>query len=207
MSKSWLTRIVERLRGPRELRPVGSTKGQLPYSVARLLHELAGQTSEGVIVEIGSFRGRSAVALATGAKVPVYAVDPHETFEGVLGGRYGAEDRGAFYRAMLRTGMYQRVRLINLPSAVVARAWEHPVGLLWIDGDHTYEGVRRDVDAWQRHLTKNAIIAFDDATDPEIGPYHVIEELLRDGWTEVASVDRARALGRATGQEQERPRL
>jgi Methyltransferase domain len=96
----------------------------------------------------------------------------------VLGGRFGPEDRGAFYRHMLCTGAYRTVRLVNLTSRIVAPGWELPVGLLWIDGDHTYEGVRSDFDLCAPHLTQRATVAFDDAANRNLGPYRVIQELI-----------------------------
>jgi MMP 1-O-methyltransferase len=161
------------------------TEGTTSVAEAQLLFELASQCRDGCIVEVGSYRGRSAVALAlgtqNGADLPVYAIDPHEEFVGVLGGRFGPEDRGAFYRHMLSTGCYRSVRLVNLPSRVVAPQWELPVGLLWIDGDHSYEGVRSDFDLWAPHLTRNAVVAFDDAANQNIGPYRVVQELVASG--------------------------
>lgn len=140
------------------------------------------------IVEVGSYRGRSTVALAHGSLdgccVPVYAIDPHEEFEGVLGGQFGYEDRGAFMSAMVATGSFEVVRLVNLSSGLVTAAWREPIGLLWIDGDHRYEGVRRDFECWAAHLAEGAVVAFDDATDPGLGPWKLLEELLAAGRVE-----------------------
>lgn len=149
----------------------------------RCLSQLAASVRKGCIVEVGSYRGASTAALAAGAKddVAVYAVEPHEEFVGLLGGQFGPADRAAFFRRMLRTGHYQSVRLVNLPSHVAAAGWEHPVGLLWIDGDHTYDGVRRDFEAWRVHLTDTTIIAFHDSTDQSLGPYQLIGELTENG--------------------------
>ena len=62
-----------------------------------LLIRLASQVREGVIVEIGSYRGRSTIALAMGSfrgqAVPVYAIEPHENFTGVFGRRFGPADK------------------------------------------------------------------------------------------------------------------
>ena len=62
-----------------------------------------------------------------------------------------------------------------------ARLAQGRVGLLWIDGDHSYEGVKRDFCCWSQHLTDDATVAFDDATDPTIGPCKIIDELLESG--------------------------
>src|SRR3954465_7859897 len=161
------------------------TQGMTSFEEVSLLYELARKARKGCIVEVGSYRGRSTVALGRGSmdgnRVPVFAIDPHEEFRGVLGGQFGPEDRGAFFRAMLDTACYQVVRLGNLSSEVVAAQWTKPVGLLWIDGDHSYEGVKRDFSCWSPHLTDDETVAFDDATDPTIGPHKMIAELLQSG--------------------------
>ena len=55
--------------------------------------------------------------------------------------------------------------------------------LLWIDGDHCYDAVRRDVEDGLPKLHEKAIIVFDDALDPNVGPCHVIDDLVsRRGW-------------------------
>jgi hypothetical protein len=168
---------------PPHLRAVDRVKGAITLEEADLLFRLAGQTDgKGCIVEVGSYRGRSTVALAAGAgSTPVFAIEPHEPFTGVLGGEFGPEDRAAFFEAMLDSKGYERVRLVNLSSEIVTPGWQQPVGLLWIDGDHSYEGVRRDWDAWKPHLVAHALVAFDDSTDEAIGPYRLIAELTQAG--------------------------
>ena len=48
------------------------------------------------------------------------------------------------------------------------------------NGDHRYTAVRRDIGCWLSKLSPDATSVFDDALDPAVGPYHVIQELLRD---------------------------
>ena len=157
---------------------------------ADLLLRLANKDDPaGCIVEVGSYRGRSTVALAQGAgSSPVFAIEPHEPFKGVFGGVFGPADRAAFFRTMLSSRAYERVRLVNLSSEVITPGWQMPVRLLWIDGDHSYEGVRRDWDAWNPHLVAGAAVAFDDSTDKSAGPHRLIGELIDAG--ELAVVER-----------------
>ena len=179
---------------PEELRDIASIDGWLSRDAAVLLYDLARQVTKGCIVEVGSYRGRSTVVLALGAAAGhsprVYAVEPHEPFIGVLGGEFGPEDKAAFFRNMLRTGAYRHVRLLNISSEVLAPGWNQPVALLWLDGDHAYEGVRRDFDAWQPHLLPDCDVVLDDADDPELGPYRLVQELAADGWEKVRQVGR-----------------
>ncbi|WP_245479707.1 class I SAM-dependent methyltransferase [Hansschlegelia zhihuaiae] len=135
---------------------------------------------------MGSFRGKSAVALAYGASqsqagAAVVCVEPHAEFTGVYGGKFGPEDRAAFFRVMLETGAYEHVSLVNLRSRDAARAWVGPIGLLFIDGDHTLRGVSTDVEAWEKHVAVGGVVVFDDAIDRKIGPARVIDQLLASG--------------------------
>jgi hypothetical protein len=161
---------------------IGRTEGMTSVEEAKLLYRLAREVRSGCIVEVGAYRGRSTVALGRGSldgcRVPVFAIEPHQTFTGVLGGRFGPADAGAFYRAILETGCYHVVRLVSLSSEQVAPGWRMPVALLWIDGDHSYEGVRRDFESWRPHLMAGATVVFDDAADPSLGPHLLIAELL-----------------------------
>jgi hypothetical protein len=159
-----------------------------------LLTRLAGEVDEGCIVEVGSWRGMSTIALANGARVPVYAIEPHEEFTGVLGGMFGPDDRRAFFENLLEAGVVEKVRLVNLSSEVVAPGWELPVGLLWIDGDHRYEGVKRDFTSWEPHLRGK--VAFHDAIQEKLGPFRLIEELLADGYELVEHVQGTKVLRR-----------
>jgi hypothetical protein len=161
---------------------------------ADLLTRLASEVDEGCIVEVGSWRGMSTIALAKRARVPVYAIEPHEHFTGVLGGTFGPDDRRAFFENLLRARVVEKVRLVNLSSEVVAPGWRLPVGLLWIDGDHRYEAVRRDLTCWEPHLRGK--VAFHDAIQPTLGPFRLIEELLADGYELVEHVQGTKVLQR-----------
>ena len=182
---------------------IESVQGAISIGQARLLRKFARQVSEGVIIEVGSFRGRSTVALSVGsregANAAVFAIDPHEEFDGVFGGKFGPPDRRAFFESMLSTGCWQNVRLVNLSSEVVSAAWQRPVELLWIDGDHSYEGVRRDFDCWVPHLLPGGTIALDD-TEAGGGPAQLVEELLAEGWTVTKHIGKLKAVARLAEQ-------
>jgi len=162
---------------------VMSIEGQVQRAEAQILVQLASQVEKDtVIVEIGSYRGRSTIALAFGSRAGnrnrVYSVDPHDEFEGVYGGRFGPEDQAVLYRNISKSKVGDLVSIISLPSADVARAWSKSnIGLLWIDGDHRYEAVRADFNAWSRYLLPEAVVAFHDVDLP--GVKRLIGELLQ----------------------------
>ena len=161
-------------------------------SQCAVLYELAQESTHGV-VEIGSYRGKSTVALALGSKaghqVPVFAVDPHEDYEGLPGPngepgyQFGAEDRRQFFQNILNCDCWDCVRLVNLPSTQAAASWVRPIDVLFIDGNHRYEAVKADCDAWLPHLVSGGQVVFHDALS-HLPPYQVAQELIRDGHME-----------------------
>ncbi len=167
---------------PRQIAELMSIEGAITEAELVHLYQLATLVRGGCIVEVGAFRGRATAALAMGSlagfNVPVYAIDPHEEFAGVYGGTFGPEDRGSFFTTMLKLRLYPIVRLINLSSEWLAPKWPLPVRLLWVDGDHRYEGVRRDLECWLPKLHHDATIVFHDALDPAIGPYRIVQQLV-----------------------------
>jgi predicted O-methyltransferase YrrM len=158
-------------------------EGWLGIEAAQFLFEAAAAVRSGCIVEIGSYRGRSTIALCagsrSGARVPVYAIEPHEDFVGVKGGVYGPSDRRAFFRNLFTMKFASLVRLINASSEVVAPGWDKPVSLLFIDGDHRYDAVYLDFNLWRPHLFDGAVVIFQDAPGP--GPAAVIKDNVAAG--------------------------
>jgi glycosyltransferase involved in cell wall biosynthesis len=161
-------------------------EGGITTHEAALLRRLAASASGGCIIEVGSWRGKSAVALALGvrdraAPIPIFCIEPHRPFVGFYGGQFGPTDRGVFYRVMQRTGAFREVALVNLSSEDVAATWASPVGLAFIDGDHRHAQVRRDFECWDRHVVLGGLIAFDDAIDPACGPARLVAEIVQTG--------------------------
>jgi hypothetical protein len=169
--------------------------GMIGDKEAVLLTRLAGEVDDGCIIEVGSYRGMSTIALAKGARVPVYAIEPHEEFTGVLGGSFGPDDRRAFFENLLQAGVVEKVRLVNLSSEVVAPGWQFPVGLLWIDGDHRYEAVKRDFESWEPHL--RGLVAFHDTIQPTLGSTQFVDELLAQEFELVEQVQGTKVLRRS----------
>lgn len=126
------------------------------------------------IVELGSYKGRSACFLAMGSKAgfrpPVYAVDPWD-LPGNVTGRFGyanPETREAFESNVRRLHLEDIVVQVQAYSTGYAESYDGPmVGLLYIDGDHGYRSVRGDYRAWERHLAGGAHILFDDLDTPK----------------------------------------
>lgn len=156
--------------------------GHLTENEARFLGLLAACVpGKGAIVEIGSFKGRSTVMLAKVASHyghgPVVAIDPHNS-DILLKTEDHPEDSS--YRDFL--GNIRAARVSNqvephlARSMDVARSWERPIRVLWIDGDHSLEGAKGDLDGFLPHVEPEGVVAFHDALNVFPGPIRVFVE-------------------------------
>jgi len=160
--------------------------GHLAENEARFLGLLAACVpARGAIVEIGSFQGRSTVMLATVAShyglEPIVAIDPHNS--PILLDHHAnpeASSYPTFLNSICAAGVSSHVESRLGYSTEVASSWNRPIRLLWIDGDHTYEGAKKDLDGFFPHLVPLGVVAFHDALNAFPGPIRVfVEDVLR----------------------------
>ena len=160
--------------------------GFLLENEARFLGLLAACTpAPGLIVEIGSFKGRSTVMLATVAAHyglgPVVAIDPHN-FNLSIGpvAASPASSCDEFIESLRVAGVSTQVEFHHALSKDVSPYWNRPIRLLWIDGDHSYAGAKADFDGFTRHVNPNGIVALHDSLNLFPGPIRVfVEDVLR----------------------------
>ena len=140
--------------------------------------------AQGTILEIGSYKGKSTVGLASIAQRyglgPVVAVDPHSA-PAVTDFGHGLQQSSwdDFRASLRRAGVEQSVEAHRAYSRDLAPGWTRPIRYLWIDGDHTYQGAKADLDLFRKHLTPGAIVAMHDVLHSFEGPIRVfVEELL-----------------------------
>ena len=140
---------------------------------------------DGVSVEIGSFKGKSTVGLATVAAHyglgPIVSIDPHNApsvTDPLLGGQ--ASSFNDFLSALRVAGVEQHVEAHRALSREVSQGWTRPIRFLWIDGDHTYDGAKLDFDLFSPYLVEGGIIAVHDILHEFEGPIRVfVEDILR----------------------------
>ncbi len=160
--------------------------GHLNENEARFLGLLtACAPASGTIVEIGSFKGRSTVMLAKVASHydlgPIVAIDPHNS--PILLDHHsdpGASSYQDFLNSIRAAGVSNQVESHVAYSKEAANSWNRPIRLLWIDGDHSYEGAKEDLDGFFPHLVPLGVVAFHDALNAFPGPIRVfVEDVLR----------------------------
>lgn len=194
--------------------------GHVSPAEMELLYRLASRTApQGVIVEIGSFQGKSTVCLGLGAKeisAKVYAIDPHEDEQINDTTHYGMENHAALLKNLVEFGVADVVRVIALPSLFAHRAWGHEtiwrydrdwvndqpqIDLLWIDGSHEHKDVVNDLWSWRRSMSPNGRIALHDSSGHFPGVTQAMNEFLADGkfgkWQITQQVDATTVLERS----------
>lgn len=160
--------------------------GYLGENEARFLGLLAAcAPGEGAIVEIGSFKGRSTVMLASVAAryglPPVVAIDPHNS-PMLLDTKTNPEASSYqdFLQSIAAAGLSSHVEPHRDYSSSVAQSWNQPIRVLWIDGDHSYDAAKQDLHNFLPHVAPFGIVAFHDALSEFPGPIRVfVEDVLR----------------------------
>lgn len=162
-----------------------------PNNYATLRKLAAGVPATQTIVEIGTYKGASAIALADGARsgfgAHVVTIDPHD-LPGFRVGHDGTDYtnpaiRVAAERAIKAAGHDEHITMVRAFSTDAAEYYDGPpVGMLHIDGDHREGAVRRDYAAWEPHLAPHAVVAFDDyRADWFPGVVNVVTKLVDKG--------------------------
>jgi MMP 1-O-methyltransferase len=167
------------------MRIVDFVDGWLTENEGRLLFNLAKEaTGVGVIVEIGSWKGKSTICLAKGSKAgkgsKVYAIDPHNGSDEIRKMQGEVNTLDEFRRNITLYNVEDIIIPLIKTSLDAAKNFDQRVELVFVDGAHDYDLVKLDFDLWFPKLNHGGIIAFHDTiTWP--GPKKVVEEFMHAG--------------------------
>ncbi|MBC8164153.1 MAG: class I SAM-dependent methyltransferase [Roseiflexaceae bacterium] len=127
-----------------------------------------------VCVEIGSARGKSAcyigAALRDNGGGTLYAIDPHTAT--AWNDSQSVETLPIMRANLRRFALLPFVEIVRASSGEAASGWKRPIDLLFIDGDHSYAGVRQDWELFARHVQPLGAVVFHDTLwdiRPELG--------------------------------------
>ncbi len=163
------------------------------------------------VVELGVYEGSSAVVLCVvlDAAAELHLVDPFGHHGWALPAGWGATE-GASRRVVARAARRHagpRVHWHVDYSSAVARRWLGAVDLVFVDGDHSEEGVRADWEDWHGFVEPGGAVLFHDARLSQPGgrglpgPTAVVDSLFRGaspvvGWSIAREADRTVAVVR-----------
>jgi predicted O-methyltransferase YrrM len=152
---------------------------------------------DGIVVEIGSYQGGSACFLAAGiarrGSGRLTCVDPHLGGPPWLGMAPGQRTLEKFRWAIRACGLSRWVETRVGDSAAVASIWPAlPLDAVFIDADHSFRGVLRDLECWGTKVKPGGLVLFDDADDSTLTE-------LRDALEVVKTLDSISHLGTVGG--------
>jgi predicted O-methyltransferase YrrM len=150
---------------------VQGVEGWLTDAQAHRLWNTAAALRPGArVVEIGSFRGRSTIVLASAAAegVELVAIDPHG------GGDRGPQeitpdavagdaDFAAFNANLDAAGVQPRIRHVRAMSDQALGEVSAPIDLLFIDGAHRYAPARADIEQWGSRVAAGGSMLIHDS--------------------------------------------
>jgi predicted O-methyltransferase YrrM len=172
---------------------ISEVKGFLDEEEGLRLFQLASEAcSLGPCLEIGSFCGKSTVYLGVACKIKgktLFSIDHHRGSEeqqpgqpyfdaDLIDSKSGLIDSFPYFRAIIqKAGLDEVVVPMVTKSRVAAKDWATPLGLVFIDGGHSYETVITDYECWYPHLILGGFLVLHDIfLDPAEGgqaPYEV----------------------------------
>jgi MMP 1-O-methyltransferase len=174
---------------------IADVPGWLTDEEGEALYDLAKRCSgRGVIVEIGSWKGKSTICLGLGSRagdgVRIFAIDPHADY------RFGD-----FKANVERAEIADLVTPVPSLSQPAADGFDEPIELLFVDGSHEYDLVLEDFEKWVPKVVDGGWVAFHDTTWTA-GPRHVVGQAVyrgrafKDVRFVVGSLTLARKVGR-----------
>jgi hypothetical protein len=155
--------------------------GHLTEKEVRFLSCLPFLSAEGELLEIGSFKGKSTIILASAAKEAgmkqIVACDPL-----LLSSPTDPKDADPrelpeiFKKNLVDHNLLSFVEFHQKKSSELAAKWDRPIKGLWIDGDHTYAGATMDIDLFSQYLEPGGIICLHDVLHSHEGPIRAFIE-------------------------------
>jgi predicted O-methyltransferase YrrM len=123
----------------------------------------------GRIVEIGSWEGRSTIAMANATRRNIHAVDTWAGSPGEISAALAGErDVYATWRSNIDEATAGNVVEHRMGWRDYACEDDSPVALLFIDAEHTYEEVWDTIETFRPWMSPGGIVCGDDVHHPPI---------------------------------------
>jgi predicted O-methyltransferase YrrM len=184
---------------------VDSIGGFLSRKEAGLLHWVAcAWPVAGPVLELGAYEGRSTIVFASAGR-QVHAVDAWSLSVNDLSAYGDQASADAVFERFLenlrRAGVESRVHPHRGLTHDVARRWNIPGAILFVDAGHMYADVKGDLELWAPHLVPGGVLLMHDVLgDVHLDVTRAASELLRQGWRVVASAGSIVAFARSEPQ-------
>lgn len=164
---------------------ISKQSGELIYTLCYF------QKEKGDVAEIGSWQGRSASFLARATHESgngnFYAIDH---FKGNPGREHYyvvekddlSDLKQGFVNNLARTELADKHTLLDMPNDEAVKVLaDKKLRMLFIDGDHSKEGVQKDVNLFFPLLIDGALVVFDDYSKRFTGMMEVVDDIMKQG--------------------------
>ena len=187
---------------------IDNLKGLIPKHEGIALTKWSEKFSSiGPIMEIGSYCGKSAIYLSKGAILNdqlVYTIDHH----------FGSEEhqiKEEYFDSEIFDYKNQRVNTLPLlikninkiqvknivpivsNSVDIASKWDAKLGMVFIDGGHSFKAANNDYVSWSTKIKKNgALVIHDIFENPDEGgqaPFEIFQKALKNNFEVYERVD------------------
>lgn len=153
------------------LAKIANVEGWLTTEQARCLYrQAASLKNDSLVVEIGSFRGRSLIVLGFGSPTTarLVSIDPHlgsdrGPQEIAANQTIGDQDHRVFWANLEEAGLADRVNHIRKKSSDATNDIDGEIDLLYIDGAHRFKLARQDINDWGNRVTNEGVMMIHDA--------------------------------------------
>lgn len=122
---------------------VDGIEGWMGKADCEALYKHVSQLENVLIVEIGSYKGRSTFLMALASpSSEIISIDIKDQCSEIMKGK--------------------KWSIIEDKSQNVGKNWTRPIDFLFIDGDHTYEAVKEDIELFSSHVVKGNYVFLHD---------------------------------------------
>ena len=184
---------------------VAHVQGWMTEEQGRSLYDAAASCPPGgLIVEIGSFHGRSTIVLASAcpADATVIAIDPHAgTDRGpqeIVGFESEADqDHVRFNRHLADAGVGEKVRHVRMFSDAALAEIDGVIDVLYVDGAHRYAPARADIVSYGHRVPDGGTMLIHDSFSSVGVTLAIVRELVLSTRWEYGGRSRSLATYRA----------
>jgi tetratricopeptide (TPR) repeat protein len=128
--------------------PDNGVEGWMVFEDLQWLYETAKVMPK--IGEVGSWKGRSTHALCSGSKGFVYAIDHFKGSAEVGDATHGANDDLVYSQFLSNTNKFKNLRVNRKESSLAVNDYPNKFfDMVFIDAEHSYEGVKQDIKLWK----------------------------------------------------------
>lgn len=162
-------------------------KIQGAFTFLELYNNMVQKFDNAIFVEIGVWKGKSTIYMAekimeTRKNIQLWAVDIFEGNTGMANGqdKIPGNILQVYYKNIEPVKEYIHT-IVGNSTEVHSQFQDENIDFIFIDGDHRYEAVKKDLKGWFPKLKIGGVIAGHDYNEPSCGVRQAVDEFFLFG--------------------------